>query len=250
MITTEELLQIRFTSLCGKLSVEEMKSILEQHKLDIHYMEDYGFIVACAYNNLDMVKYLLDISLSYSGNKFDIHTEDDKAFIWACAHGKLDTVKYLLDISMEYSGTPIDIEVNTNEAFRSACESGHHHIAKYLIEKSDYKLNIHLYNEYAFRWLCTFGRLNSLKFMVKHYGDINVDAMYCDAMKEAIKNNCVSGDSKTVFESSRTKRAPEDSETVLPFLNRGSHNYNNIALYILQLGGYHMWCAQKKLIYI
>ena len=37
--------------------------------------------------------------------------------------------------------------------------------------------------------------------------------------------NCVSGDSKTVFESSRTKRAPEQAETVRPFLNGGSHNY-------------------------
>ena len=54
-------------------------------------------------------------------------------------------------------------------------------------------------------------------------------------------NTCVSGDSKTVFESSRTlinanafiianpldltKRAPEHSGTVLPFLNGGSHTY-------------------------
>ena len=38
-----------------------------------------------------------------------------------------------------------------------------------------------------------------------------------------ISNKCVSGDSKTVFESSRTKRAPEQSETVRPFLNGGSH---------------------------
>jgi hypothetical protein len=215
MISTKELLQIRFTSLCGKLTVEEMKSILEQYKLDIHYMEDYGFIVACAYNNLDMVRYLLDISMEYSGIKIDIHTENEKAFIWACAHGKLDTVKYLLDISVEYSGTPIDIEANTNEAFRSACESGHHHIAKYLIEKSNFKLNIHLYQEYAFRWLCAFDRLNSLKFMVKHYKDIKIDALYCDAMKEVIKNN-----------------------------------YNDIVLYLLQLGGNHMNGPLKKMIYI
>jgi ankyrin repeat protein len=215
MISAEELLQIRFHTLCGKLSVEEMKLILENHKLDIHYMEDYGFMVACAYNNLDMVKYLLDISLEYSGKKFDIHTENDKPFIWACAHGKLDTVKYLLENSSNYSGIEIDIEANMNEAFRSACESGHHIIAKFLIEKSGYNIDIHMYNEYAFRWLCTFGRLNSMKFMVKHYNDINVDAMYCDAMKEAIK--C---------------------------------EYYDIILYILQLGGYHMNWNMKKLIYI
>ncbi len=215
MLSNMELLQIRFTSLCGKLTVEEMKSILEQYKLDIHYMEDYGFMVACAYNNLDMVKYLLDISMEYSGKKFDIHTENDKPFIWACAHGKLDTVKYLLENSSNYSGIPIDIEANMNEAFRSACESGHHIIAKFLIEKNSYNIDIHMYNEYAFRWLCTFGRLDSIKFMVKHYNDINVDAMYCDAMKEAIK--C---------------------------------EYYDIILYILQLGGYHMNWNMKKLIYI
>ncbi len=38
-------------------------------------------------------------------------------------------------------------------------------------------------------------------------------------------HTCVSGDSKTVLESSRTKRAPEHSETVIPFLNGGSHTY-------------------------
>ena len=45
-----------------------------------------------------------------------------------------------------------------------------------------------------------------------------------EKVPETEKNKCVSGDSKTVFESSRTKRAPEQSETVLPFLNGGSHN--------------------------
>jgi ankyrin repeat protein len=215
MLSAKELLQIRFHSLCGKLSVEKMKIILAENKLDIHYMEDYAFIVACAYNNLDMVKYLLDISMEYSGIKFDIHTENDKALIWACAHGKLDTVKYLLDISVEYSGTPIDIEANLNEAFRSACKGGYFDIAKLLIEKTNYKLNIHLYHDYAFRWLCIFNKLNSLKFMVKHYRDIKIDAMHCDAMKEAIKNN-----------------------------------YNDIVLYLLQLGGYHMDGPSKRLIYI
>ncbi len=211
MISAEELLQIRFTSLCSKLTVEEMKTMLENNKLDIHYMEDYGFIVACAYNNLDMVKYLLDISIEYSGIKIDIHTENEKAFIWACAHGKLDTVKYLLENSINYSGTPIDIEANMNEAVSSDCESGRHHIAKYLIEKSNYKLNIHLYQEYAFRWLCAFDRLNSLKFMVKHYKDIKIDAMHCDAMKGAIQNN------------------------------------NDIILYLLQLGGNHINVPLKKI---
>jgi len=47
------------------------------------------------------------------------------------------------------------------------------------------------------------------------------------------KNNCVTGDSKTVFESLRTKRAPEHSETVRPFLNGGSHNYT--LLYICDI---------------
>jgi len=52
--------------------------------------------------------------------------------------------------------------------------------------------------------------------------DISVILSLC--MINNTMNNCVTGDSKTVFESLRTRRAPEHSETVLPFLNGGSHN--------------------------
>ena len=56
--------------------------------------------------------------------------------------------------------------------------------------------------------------------------------IYLNGKDFTLDKKCVSGDSKTVFESSRTKRAPEHSETVLPFLNGGSHKYNNTVIKI------------------
>ena len=74
---------------------------------------------------------------------------------------------------------------------------------------------------------------------------INKEAgMTMNTLIDKYKNICVSSDSKTVSESSRTsinanafieanpkdltKRAPEHSETVIPFLNGGSHIYNKV----------------------
>ena len=71
----------------------------------------------------------------------------------------------------------------------------------------------------------TFARVGERhSILVSMYGISEAFKILFSGLKN-VNNNCVSGDSKTVFESTRTKRAPEHSETVRPFLNGGSHNF-------------------------
>lgn len=76
-----------------------------------------------------------------------------------------------------------------NEKFLKACQYNYPHAAKYLLEKYTDKINIHIENEYAFRWSCSNDHLEIAKWLYSLDHKINIH-VYCD---EAFKQSCKNG---------------------------------------------------------
>jgi len=203
------------------------------YKLICNNSIKYGFTVACEYGHTKIVKYLTTLYQHTPYCKINIHDTNEYAFRQACRSGHLQIVQYLTTL---YQHTEYNI------------------------------INIHSHNEWAFIWALRFNKMNIVLYLIKLYqktkkhvcskkrkhtsSDLEYEIcgcrnskvrnalltyrnQFCSLIgKSALANYdahiCVSGDSKTVFESSRTKRAPEHSETVLPFLNGGSHIFSQV----------------------
>jgi hypothetical protein len=76
------------------------------------------FLIACDYNRLDIVKYILQLT-----PKLHIRADDDRAFRLACSHGHLSVPKFLFEQNNN---------INTARVFSTiVCGS---HIPNYLIE--------------------------------------------------------------------------------------------------------------------
>ena len=86
-------------------------------RVDIHMNE--GFIWACCYGHIDVVKYLVSLGV-------DIHTREEKGFRWACINGHIDVVKYLVSLD-------INIHARFKEGFRWACENRHIDVVRCLV---------------------------------------------------------------------------------------------------------------------
>jgi hypothetical protein len=125
-----------------KLFIEYSKKIngKEQYyfnniKPDFHFNK--MLIMACNYENTEIVKILLDLSIN-NPELINPGAQDSEAFICACCNGSSDEiVKLFLDYSVKYPGI-IDIHAQNNKAFISVCTnvngmSGDH--AKKIIRK-------------------------------------------------------------------------------------------------------------------
>lgn len=127
-----------FEHCCRTGNLEMAKYVFElRHRkeftliIDIHANKEEAFFLACKYG-----KGITDCGVSTR----------------CCRNNQLDVVKWLLEIS-QLLGKPIDIRAMNDLAFRISCKYGHLELAKYLFDLScnnNNRINIHAENEYAF----------------------------------------------------------------------------------------------------
>lgn len=79
------------------------------------------FCFACAYGNLQVVKYLLVKEPDLIKNNYAIK--------WACEKGQIEVVKYLINLG-------VDIHIDNDKCIQWAAESGHLEMVKYLVKQN------------------------------------------------------------------------------------------------------------------
>ena len=142
-----------FECMCIKNNLEIIKWFIELNIDPVHY--NNGFISACQYNNIEIVKYLFD-------NKKEINLDFQASFIVCCYQGHFELLKWL------YTNTKIDIHVNNETPFLYAITEGHFDIAQWLYHTSianEKIIDIHAENNYAFIYSCNIGRLDICKWL-------------------------------------------------------------------------------------
>ena len=135
-----------FIVACKDNDLNKIQQML--HMVDIPMNE--GFISACGYGQIDVIKYLVPLGV-------DIHTRDEEGFIWACSNGKIDVVKYLVLLG-------VDIHARDEKGFIWACEYGHIAVVRYLVENTN--VNIHTRADYGFRYACCYGQIDVIRYFV------------------------------------------------------------------------------------
>ena len=108
----------------------------------------------------------LDLLRNLPVNSFqnDIH----KLFLKACEKGHLRVVKWLIQLGIEQQN-PINIHVNDEFAFKYSCYRGRLEVAKWLVQlgvEQQNPFNIHVNNEEAFGLSCCNGHLEVAKWLV------------------------------------------------------------------------------------
>ena len=70
-----------------------------------------------------------------------------------------------------------DIRENDNYALRFACDNGHLETFKYLVEKFNLTIeDVRTYDNYALRWVCGNGHLETVKYIVNKF-DIKQESL-------------------------------------------------------------------------
>ena len=103
--------------------------------------------------------------------------KSDRLFLGACKTNNL-LHKYLIKKFID-----IDIHAYDEHAFRWSCHNGHLHISQWLIKLSlitsanKKKINIHAGSERAFRCSCENGHLHIAQWLIEFNSSINIHAM-------------------------------------------------------------------------
>lgn len=120
----------------------------------------YGFRMVCAWNRLELAKWLLSMHPSMD---IDAH---ELAFQWACERGHLEMAKWLFIAGdLTHANEPRD------GVFYRACENGYLDTARWLVSV-DPSINIHKKNERAFVLACRNNHLDVAKWLVSAYPSI------------------------------------------------------------------------------
>jgi ankyrin repeat protein len=111
---------------------------------------------------------------------------EQQKFLKACRTNDIQTLQ-----SLDYSR--INIHAYDEYAFRYACRNGHLDIVKFLLtlEPDHVRIDIHTYDEHAFLYACRNGHLDVVKFLLTlepYYGRIDIHIMDEEAFRWACYN--------------------------------------------------------------
>jgi ankyrin repeat protein len=177
-----------FDYFCEHNDVNMLKILMNTYpkSININMNYNYAFFIACEYEHIEIVKYLLmldnNISISYgchtlfkiiceSGNvnilKYLIPVlksyDANIGFKIAHRHGNIDVIKYLWDIDSD----KINLHENNEYYFYSACANGHYEMVQTLLFLKNNNININVNNECSFKYACMFNHLEIVKFLLK-----------------------------------------------------------------------------------
>jgi hypothetical protein len=101
--------------------------------------------------------------------------DEKQIFIVVCYYGLLEVAKWI------YSSCNINVHVFNDEAFKCSCYNGHLEVAKWLYyDVGD--INIHIENDYVFIMSCSNGHLEVAKWLYS-LGNVNIhfqnDKSFC-----------------------------------------------------------------------
>ena len=142
-------------------------TLKEERPNMIHAGNNDAFILAAERGRLDVLKYLILLTPEIERPNM-IHAQDNDAFMWAVSYGRLDVVKYLSSLIPEVDKHKI-IHAKDNYAFSIASAGGHLDVLKYLISltpKEERPDMIHAKGNDAFILASANGCLDVLKYLV------------------------------------------------------------------------------------
>jgi ankyrin repeat protein len=142
------------------------------------------FSIACGKGQLEFIKWmddkfglenLMDLSISWNNDK------NDDPFLLACDNGQLDVAQYIVDkydVVDQY-----DTMDNIKYSFCNVCEFGYLDMATWLYDNFVEWVDIHLVDDYAFRWACTNGHLDVAKWLhtLEDIDELNIEDGFCAA---------------------------------------------------------------------
>ena len=117
--------------------------------------------MACYNGHLDIIKHLVKI---YGVSAFGTCKFTDALFI-ACEYGHLEIVKYLISLGA-------DIKIENNKSVILACIKGHLETVKYLVSLG---ADITAQDNAAVQIACEFGHLETVKYLVEKGADITAN---------------------------------------------------------------------------
>ena len=187
--TIDEYTQTAFMEQCMSGNLEMVEWIVqnsEAKEIDLNANFDgwTGFRVACTFDQINIVEYLLN-----SDKDIDWNAQDElgiTAFIDACRSGHIEMVKLLLDNS---NSKGINLNAQAEDgvtAFIAACKSGKTEIIKLLLENSqscDIDLNARDdEGKTAFMLACEQGRIDIVQKMLEDSGSIDFNVQDNEGM--------------------------------------------------------------------
>lgn len=169
--------------------------------INIHECDDYVLRVCCQNGHLEVLQWLLQLGETNTYNMFSlcrgiyyVDTENNQLIekcILNITHG-LEIAKWL--VSLHDTGKYEFIYIGYKQ-FEICCRKNNFEFAKWVIsvcESRNVKVNIHMYDEFAFITACRHGNLEMAKWLVKlgesGYGKIDIHSCGTKAYHYSCEN--------------------------------------------------------------
>ena len=175
----EQLLKLILIFICEKGNTEVLINILNISNttdIDIYFDDNLLLQIACEFNHLNLVKYLLE-----TFPNFDIHCNKETPFLEACRNGNLEIMQYLYQ-----KDNTINLNINNEQPLYLVCKFGSIECIEYLesiCKKIDYNVNDNI----ILILLCAQDNLEIIK---KIYKKSNVNG---EAFTKMITQSCTFG---------------------------------------------------------
>jgi len=149
---------------CNERNIEKIKSIL----ISCNKIDEEAYFLVCSNGDIEILELILQNSIK--NNKLNIHTNNEYALKIACKYNKLDVLDYLIKFG-ELNKNRFCIYLKQDELLKLLCEYNNSIIFKYLLEydnKYGKLFNFHLNNTDLLSWIIKSNNIELLKYMIEY----------------------------------------------------------------------------------
>ena len=100
-----------FIKCCKNGFLSFAKYLVFKHTINIHAYREAAFRYSCENGNLDVAKWLIELSRQPNYKLIDIHINNDSVFFWTCVEDHFDVATWLIELSNQPNFTPINDEI-------------------------------------------------------------------------------------------------------------------------------------------